>query len=79
MRAHGLRHSYLTFRVAQVQNASQVAMEASNSPKIIFSNYREQVKPADAAKWFSISPERPANVVLVPQPTTVSAPVAAVA
>ena len=54
-------------------------MEASNSPKIIFSNYREQVKPADAAKWFSISPERPANVVLVPQPTTVSAPVAAVA
>jgi hypothetical protein len=27
------------------------------SPQIIFRNYRELVKPADAAKWFAIEPE----------------------
>ena len=64
---NGLRHSYISYRVAQVQNVAQVALEAGNSPNIIFSNYRELVKPADAAKWFAISPETPANVILVPK------------
>ena len=45
---------------------AQVALEAGNSPKVIFSNYRELVKPADAAKWFSIEPETPANVIAAP-------------
>jgi len=64
---NGLRHSYISYRVAQVQNVAQVALEAGNSPNIIFSNYRELVKPTDAAKWFAISPETPANVILVPK------------
>jgi len=60
-------------RVAQVQNVAQVALEAANSPKMICSNYRELVKPAQAAKWFAISPEQPANIIQVP--TATSAPV----
>jgi len=60
-------------RVAQVQNVAQVALEAGNSPKMIFSNYRELVKPAQAAKWFAISPEQPANIIQVP--TSKAAPV----
>lgn len=63
---NGLRHSFISYRVAKVQNVSQVALEAGNSPQIIFSNYRELVKPADAEKWFAIMPQTPANVIPVP-------------
>ena len=51
----------------------QGALEAGNSPKVIFSNYRELVKPADAVKWFSIVPEMPANVMTAPMAMAVSA------
>jgi integrase len=63
---NGLRHSFISYRVAKVQNVAQVALEAGNSPRIIFSNYRELVKPAEAEKWFSVQPETPANVVSAP-------------
>ena len=45
---------------------AQTALEAGNTPKIIFSNYRELVKPADAVKWFAIEPAVPANVIPAP-------------
>jgi len=48
--------------LAETQNVAQTALGAGNSPKIIFSNYRELVKPADAVKWFSVEPETPASV-----------------
>ena len=75
---NALRHSYISYRVAQVQNVAQVALEAGNTPKIIFSNYRELVKPADAVKWFDIQPERPANVIVVAQPLPVECPTPAI-
>ena len=72
-RRNGLRHSFISYRVAEIQNVAQVALEAGNSPKIIFSNYRELVKPAEAVKWFSIVPEMPANVMPAPMAMAVSA------
>ena len=39
---------------------------AGKNTKVIFSNYRELVKPADAVKWFAIEPETPANVIQAP-------------
>ena len=63
---NGLRLSYISYRVAQTQNVAQTALEAGNTPKIIFSNYRELVKPADAVKWFGIEPEVPTNVIQAP-------------
>jgi len=33
-----------------------VALEAGNSPQIIFQHYRELVRPKDAKGWFSITP-----------------------
>ena len=65
-RARHNRHSYISYRVAQTQNVAQTALEAGNTPKIIFSNYRELVKPADAVKWFGIEPEVPENVIQAP-------------
>ena len=53
---NALRHSFISDRVAAVQNVAQVALEAGNSPQMIFRHYRELVRPADAVKWFSIMP-----------------------
>jgi len=53
---NALRHSFISYRVAQVQNVAQVALEAGNSPRMVFSNYRELVRPAEAEKWFGITP-----------------------
>ena len=64
-------------QVAPPQNVAQVALEAGNSAKMILSNYRELVKPAQAAKWFAIAPERPANIIQVPTPAAASVEAAA--
>ena len=53
---NALRHSFISYRVADIQNVAQVALEAGNSPRMVFSNYRELVRPVDAKKWFAITP-----------------------
>lgn len=50
---NGLRHSFCTYRLASVQSAAQVALEAGNSPKILFDNYRELATPEQAELWFA--------------------------
>jgi integrase len=60
---NGLRHSFISYRLAQIQNAAQVALEAGNSPAIVFRHYRELVKPEAAKTWFAITPQAPENVV----------------
>jgi len=60
---NGLRHSFISYRLADIQNAAQVALEAGNSPDMVFKHYRELVKPAAAKTWFAIAPEAPENVV----------------
>ena len=51
-----LRHSFISYRVALIQDVNQVALEAGNSPAIIFKNYRELVTEDAAQTWFSIEP-----------------------
>jgi hypothetical protein len=63
---NGLRHSFISYRVAEIKNVAQVALEAGNSPQIIFSNYRALVRPADAQKWFSIVPNGTENIIQLP-------------
>ena len=60
---NGLRHSFISYRLASIQNAAQVALEAGNSPAMVFKHYREIVKPAAAVTWFAVAPEQPANIV----------------
>jgi len=52
-----LRHSFITYRIAVVKSADQVALEAGNSPAIIFKNYRELTTEDQADKWFGIVPK----------------------
>lgn len=54
---NALRHSFCSYRLAIVKNAAQVALEAGNSPKMIFEHYRELVKEQDAHRWFNVLPE----------------------
>ncbi len=60
---NGLRHSFCSYRLAAIKSAAQVALEAGNSPQMIFSNYRQLVTEAEAAKWFSILPTTESNII----------------
>ena len=51
-----LRHSYGSYRLAQVQDENKVALEMGNSPQMIFAHYRQLVTPEQAEKWFGIMP-----------------------
>jgi integrase len=54
---NALRHSFISYRVADIQNVAQVALEAGNSPQMIFQHYRELVRPEAAKAWFAIKPK----------------------
>jgi integrase len=53
---NGLRHSFITYRMAIVKNAGEVALEAGNSPRMIFEHYRELATADEAEKWFARRP-----------------------
>jgi hypothetical protein len=44
-----------------------VALEAGNSPAIVFRHYRELVTADEARRWFSIAPTAASNVVPMAQ------------
>ena len=52
-----LRHSFISYRIAKVKSADQVALEAGNSPSMIFKHYRELTTEDEADKWFGILPK----------------------
>jgi hypothetical protein len=53
---NALRHSFISYQVAEIKNVAQVALEAGNSPDIIFQHYRELVTEETAKAWFGITP-----------------------
>jgi hypothetical protein len=55
-KANALRHSFISYRVALTRDISAVALEAGNSPRMIFAHYRELCIEAEALEWFSILP-----------------------
>lgn len=54
---NGLRHSFISYRVAEISDPAKTAFEAGNSVKMVIKNYREVVTPEEAKEWFSITPE----------------------
>jgi hypothetical protein len=54
---NALRHSYISYRVAAAKNVAEVALEAGNSPDMIFQHYRELVTGKAAKEWFGITPK----------------------
>jgi integrase len=53
---NALRHSFASYRLADVTDAARVALEMGNSPSMLFRNYRELVTEQQAKEWFSIFP-----------------------
>lgn len=62
-RRNALRHSYGTYRFAELQDEQKVSAEMGNSPKELREHYAELATPEDAATWFAIVRETPANIV----------------
>ena len=54
---NALRHSYASYRLADIKDAARVALEMGNSPSMLFRNYRELVTEKQAAEWFSVLPK----------------------
>ncbi|HEX7861702.1 MAG TPA: tyrosine-type recombinase/integrase [Verrucomicrobiae bacterium] len=65
-KTNALRHSYASYRFAEIGDAGRVAGELGNSAAVVHRHYRELVKKAAAEKWFGIKPEQPANIVSLP-------------
>lgn len=53
-----MRHSFISYRVAHVQDVAKVSLEAGNSPQMIQQHYKELVRPKEAKEWFAITPEQ---------------------
>jgi integrase len=62
---NGLRHSFASYRLAAIHDAPRVAMELGHtSPQMLFSTYREVVRPEEAERYWKIEPSaEAANVV----------------
>ena len=58
---NALRHSYASYRLADIKDAARVALEMGNSPSMLFRNYRELVTEEQAKEWFSIFPNAANN------------------
>jgi integrase len=54
---NALRHSFASYHLAHNKDAAKTALEMGhNSQKLLFTNYRELVKPAQAAEFWAIVP-----------------------
>lgn len=64
---NGLRHSFISYRLAVVKDIGEVSLEAGNSAQMIFKHYRQLVTEKQGNEWFSIKPPESAdNVIPLP-------------
>jgi integrase len=67
---NGLRHSFISYRLALIKNVHQVSLEAGNSPQMVFAHYRQLVTETQATEWFGIVPAQDwKNVLPMPADT----------
>jgi integrase len=54
---NGLRHSFASYRLAAIGDAPRVAHELGHaSPQMLYSTYREVVRPEEAERYWKIEP-----------------------
>jgi hypothetical protein len=51
-----MRHSYVSYRLAQTSDPARTAFEAGHDQTVLFRFYRELVTPTLAEQWFGIMP-----------------------
>ena len=66
---NGLRHSFISYRLAIIKDVGQVSLEAGNSPGMIFKHYRQLVRESEANDWFSIAPAKTEGAEIITMPS----------
>ena len=62
---NGLRHSFASYRLAAIHDAPRVATELGHtSPQMLYSTYREVVRPEEAERYWKIGPAVEAGKVV---------------
>ncbi len=64
---NGLRHTWVSCRLAETESADKTALEAGNSPQMVFRNYRELRTPPQVKAWFSVEPAGSGKIVSIRQ------------
>lgn len=59
---NGFRHSFISYRVAKTGDVPSTALEAGNSPSVVFKHYRELVEKKDGEAWFALTPSAAGRV-----------------
>jgi hypothetical protein len=54
---NALRHSYVTYAMAQERDAWKVSEQVGNSPRVLQAHYKGLVLASDAVEWFNITPD----------------------
>lgn len=62
---NAFRHSFISHRVAATGNVAETALEAGNSPNVIFRHYRELFTKEEGQAWFDVRPA--GTVVAMPE------------
>jgi integrase len=60
---NGLRHSFVSYRLASTSNAAATALECGHSQEILHQHYKELVRPKEAERFFAIRPSIPGKVI----------------
>ncbi len=68
-KTNGLRHAFCSYHFALHSNENKTAAQAGNSPGMVHSNYKGLCTKAEAEKWFTVAPSKPAEN-LIQMPTT---------
>jgi integrase len=63
-----MRHSFVSYRLAETQDAGKTALESGHDQTILFAHYRELVKPQAAKLYWSIIPEEAENIESIGKP-----------
>ncbi len=56
-KGNALRHSYVTYAMAQERDAWKVSEQVGNSPRVLQAHYKGLVLLPDAVEWFGITPD----------------------
>jgi integrase len=60
---NGLRHSFCTYHMAAHGSEGETALQAGNSPQMLFAHYRGLATKAEGQAWFAVTPAQPGNVI----------------
>lgn len=64
-RRNGLRHAFISFHFAKHSDEGLTAAQAGNSPDMVHRHYKGLTTKEEADQWFAVSPQTPANVVVL--------------